>query len=164
MINDPHAGGGMQVVVAKLNPTNPHAQQQDSRYSNNINAPPPTTPEPEYGDQTLQAPQESEARDGPNTVTPRSSALSPVSNHPSGVGGSGSGVGGGVASMTSASPLPASSSGKAISIPTAGRMEEDEEEEEEQMTVAQRREKTMRDEQINQITALLAGAIVGNGK
>ena len=47
---------------------------------------------------------------------------------------------------------------KAISIPTGNHLQEEEEEEE--LTVAQRRERTLRDQQIDQITDLLVGAIL----
>lgn len=47
---------------------------------------------------------------------------------------------------------------KAISIPTGSRLDEDEEEE---LTVAQRRERSFRDQQIDQITHLLGEAILG---
>ena len=59
----------------------------------------------------------------------------------------------------SAASLQSAPGARAISIPTGGHLQDDEDEEE--LTVAQRRERTLRDQQIDQITDLLVGAIVG---
>ena len=88
-----------------------------------------------------------------------------------GGGGGGGGSGGGgsesaeddggrsAPASESAASLQSAPGARAISIPTGGHLQDDEDEEE--LTVAQRRERTLRDQQIDQITDLLVGAIVG---
>lgn len=66
------------------------------------------------------------------------------------------------ASDGSASQAQSAAGFRAISIPTGGHHLEEEEEEE--LTVAQRRERTLRDQQIDQITTLLGGAILNGDK